>query len=92
MEAILETHPRDETECTSKLSDPRPRLLEERIGSVALNQSDLLDSELPTSSPIIDFLHDLLPASWWISSNFGKIILKLLFGRQLEGFTKVNST
>ena len=57
---------------------------------VALNQSDLLDAMLPTISPMIDLIHDLvLPQCWWLSSNFGKVIIKLCLGKQLEHLASV---
>ena len=88
MENIHETHFADDPHC---ISTP---LFANNINNiknnlVALNQSDLLDAELPTSSHIVNLVHDHLPESWWLSSNFGKVILKLCLGKQLELFTSV---
>ena len=94
MENIHETHFADDLHCGST------PLFENNINNntndninknnfVALNPSDLLDAELPTSSPIVNLVHDLLPSSWWLSSNFGKVIIKLCLGKQMEHFTSV---
>ena len=94
MENIHETHFADDLHCVST------PLFENNINNnindninknnyVALNPSDLLDAELPTSSPIVNLVHDLLPSSWWLSSNFGKVIIKLCLGKQMEHFTSV---
>ena len=91
MENIHETHFADDPHCISiPLFENRSNSIKNNKSNfVALNQSDLLDAELPTSSPIVNLVHDLLPASWWLSSNFGKVIIKLCLGKQLEHFTSV---
>ena len=96
MENIHETHfAEDPQHCVSsplfeKNLNINIRKEKNKNNFVALNHSDLLDMELPSSSHIIDLVHDLLfPQSWWLSSNFGKVLIKLCLGKQLEHLISV---
>ena len=89
MENIHETHFADDPHCISTPSFEKNNI-NNKNNLVPLNQSDLLDAMLPTISPMIDLIHDLvLPQCWWLSSNFGKVIIKLCLGKQLEHLTSV---
>lgn len=90
MENIHETHFADDPHCMSSPLFEKKNINNNQNQFVALNPSDLLDAMLPSSSPVIDLIHDLLlPQCWWLSSNFGKVIIKLCLGKQLELLTSV---
>ena len=67
----------------------RSREIRVQTPFVPLNRTDLLDSHLTHSVHLIDLIHDLLPESWWLSSSFGKLLIKLFLGKHLEDFMKV---
>ena len=91
MENIHETHLAEEPRCIgTPMYEKNNVYNNNKTDLVPLNQSDLLDAMLPTISPMIDLLHDLvLPQSWWLSSNFGKVIIKLFLGKHLEDLASV---
>ena len=90
MENIHETHFADDPPCIGTPLFEKKNINNNQNKLVALNRSDLLDAMLPTTSPMIDLVHDLvLPHCWWLSSNFGKVLIKLFLGKQLEHLASV---